>query len=115
MNSPGTGNLELKNRIDELENKLEWKSAGTVTGTSPINIPDGASELIVEVLNSSNWTFTFNIPILSLSSTPKQYTNYAYFDEISSSFVAVLATLSEVHISIDTTNYSECTLTMFYR
>ena len=70
---------------------------------------------LVEIKNSSNWYHTIQIIVDSLSSSEKQYAIGAYFDTGAHPFIMVIATLSLIRLSTNTTDYNNCSISVYYR
>lgn len=117
---------DLQTDVDTLNSNLEWKIAGSQTGTTAISLPDSFQELSVIVTFDAE-SYTFNIPKIHLTSEDNVYTNGASsFDGTSSYFryVRIKASLSKVALyRFDTgssrdgvSNYaSSSTIDVYYR
>ena len=63
----------INNSLNSLNSNLKWKLLKSVTGTTSISFPDNFEELHIEVANTVNNVYAFNIPKIALTSTAKCY------------------------------------------
>lgn len=76
-----------------------WTLAGTETGTTPINVPAAATELLAVVSPTGSESFNIFIPVAALSSTAQSFSTGRYLSAGSNASISVDADTSQVALN----------------
>ncbi len=96
--------------ISTLNQNLVWKLAGTVSGTAPISIPKGASELFIMATASHGDRLSLSIPIISLTADT-QYFALTAFQHSDNTVGSGLVTATSANVTVYSMRFQNADIT----